>query len=171
VVARIETSTVVAKGVGRPDYSRSVSLASVSTLRGLQVRLSYTYASAELPTLAFPNVYIDILPWPTTDGGVSYIVPSDRSYHLQSLTLTSRRSALKVLALYQFASVEDYYAWNVEKNNGTIYGYEKLELRYSKGLPMLPGRIYVVLFSEWSAEPTFQIDEQEHTLLEEVVYG
>lgn len=166
----LQTFTVPPEGIGKPDYQQHVSLAAVSTQRGVQIRQSYTYYSAPLPTLVYPNAYGDILPWVDSMGVIDYIVPADRPAHLMAYHFQSRRDALKTLQLLRFASWADLLLWNIEKIEGILYGYSDLVLRWSAGLPAVTGRVYAVLFAEWSAEADFVATTYEEAMLEEVVY-
>jgi len=165
------TTPIPAVGVGRPDYTQNIAWAAVSTQRGVQIRQTFHAYGTNVDTLPYPNAYGMVVPWYNHSSAVVYVVPDDLPAHMQSLHLTTPRDVLKTIQLFRFASWADYLLWNVEKLEGELWGYGALTLRWSKGMPAVTGRVYVIGFGEFSNEVHFDVSIQLHNILEEVVYG
>lgn len=165
----METFSVPAKGIGRRDYSRSVDFAVQPTLRGHQGRLNW-YAEWILPTPDFDDSYAAYLQFFDAEGN-SVVLAPDIPYHLHKIAVTTERKALIKVGLYRFASWADFLIFNYDKWYGDIFGYGKAELRFTNGIKTEEGKVYAVIFAEYSEEATFTAHFLVNSLSEEVIYG
>lgn len=166
----VQVFDVPIEGIGRRDYSQAVEVATASSWRGHQRRVSWG-GSYTLPTPVFGLVYITYLPFDVSIEDPLGLFAPATPYYFMSLTVSSIQDALTCVFFANFATWDDVLIFNYDEWFGEIYGYGKASLEYSKGVKTKEGRIYVLGFCTYPESATFTAEFSVHGLQEEVVYG
>jgi len=165
----IKTFNVASRGIGRKDYSLAVEYASQPALKGWQARNNWALDYEDVPTLPYDWAYVIYLGFFDAEGVLHGEVPSGIVNHIYYVGVTSSRKALVVAALYEFASLDDYWAWIVESEYGYVSAYGVAELVFTNGINTKPGRVYAVMWTEYSEKPTFDMRITVNALEEQVI--
>lgn len=165
----IRTFAVTPGGIGRRDYSTAIEYASQPALRGWQGRNNWAADYSGVPTLPFGWAYEMRLGFYTAGGLLVYEAPSDIVNHIYYAGVTSSRKALVNVGLWVFANLADWWAWIVEKSLGWVNGYGAAELEFTKGVNTEAGKVYSIMFGEYSPEPLFDMRITVNALEEEVI--
>jgi len=165
----IKTFAVASKGIGRRDYSLAIEYASQPTVKGWQGRNNWAADYEGVPTLPFGWAYMDRLGFYDAKGNLVYEAPSDIVNHIYYAGVASSRKALVNVGIWVFANEADYWAGIVEKDLGWVSGYGIAELEFTTGINTEAGKVYALLFGEYSEEPTFDMRYTVNALEEEVI--
>lgn len=162
--------TVPSLGIGRRDYSKSIEFATQATTRGHQARVNTIGDYVGVPVTPFPGFGASFITFFDENDALVTEAPGI-PYHIYEVIVTSGRNALVICGLYRFNSVDEAYAWNVEKWYGDIYGYGQASLTFTNGIKTQKGKVYVVGLMEYSEEALCELHLLIHMLTEEVIYG
>jgi hypothetical protein len=148
------TYNVEVEGIGTTDYTVKVerSTAAFYTPSLRQEVFIMRYAGV-LPTLAYPSVYLFVVPMPQEDGSWGYEA-SSIVMHFAEMSFTISSNHLTLTGLLRFASLADYYGFIIAENFPQMYGYNSTKLNYTLGIPTQPGSVYVIIGGFWSSNAT-----------------
>jgi len=165
-----ETFTVPVKGIGRRDYSKAVEYASQPTSRGRLARVNWGINFNGVPWIPFPWVYGWKIVFIDEEGHAVVAAPA-LPRHFYHMGITAKRAALIVVGCYVYADEAHADMWLPEACFGWCYGYGKAELSFTNGVKTEEGKVYSLLFAEYSEEASFDVFITINALLEEVAYG
>lgn len=155
---KVEAFTVATRGVGRKDYSRAVehSVQPFITPTLRQDRFSLTGPLFTVPFQPFPLVWEVPLTMPQEDGSWGWLASSIH-LHFFELGVFIMTNHLVAIGLLRYASIEDFLIGNVAQTSPQIFGYDKANLTFLKGLPTQEGSLYAIMFGGWPDTTTFEV--------------
>lgn len=166
----IKTFTIAPGGIGRRDYSLAIEYASQPTLKGFQARNNWAADYVDVPKLlSFEWIYVDSLGFYDAEGNLHAEAPVGIVNHIYYVGVSSSRKALVSVGLSVFASYADYWDWIGEKVLGLVNGYGIAELEFTAGINTEPGKVYAILWGEYSEELTFDMRYTVNALEEAVI--
>ena len=137
---------VAAKGVGRRDYTGLIEHASVSSYRSFQTRANSSIIATQLVYPAIGSAHAGVLSFYGALSAPSY------PFYYYHLSVTGELDALTLIGLYRFASIADLFAWNWDEWYGDAWGYHKAELDYANGIRTEEGKLYAVMYAQYSVD-------------------
>lgn len=149
---------VVPMGLGRKDYSAGVEKSVQPVVANRTPRISWSWGYLALPSVVYPNFYAT-MPIFFYDEYDNLVTVAPRvPYHMFEIELSSPIGGLVFVGFQRFASLADFWAWNVEKWYGDFYGYGRAKTRYTAGIKTEEGKLYSVSYGVYSELPNFDVD-------------
>jgi hypothetical protein len=149
--------------VGRKDYSLLVERSVAPVMRSHQTRVSWTDYST-LDTVDYPEAYVAPLGF-WIDSTLVYYVPAQEDgkpvkYVLHDIEVSGNRDAVTLAGLCKYSYPDLVFIENI----CSVFGQRSASIHLTKGHVMEPGRLYCVLFAQYSTSPDFTYSVTVHAI-------
>jgi hypothetical protein len=163
-----QTFAVEAKGVGRKDYSTAIATA-VETYITPTLRQDRWFVTGtwEVDLTPVPLAWIILIGMEQEDGSWDWPASSIVS-HFFELHVSIKTSHLVTIGLVRYASLDDCIANIIAERSPQIFGYNKADLIFSRGIPTIKGSVYGILAAGWPDTPTYDLTVNAAGLVSEL---
>ena len=154
MVSQRDATPVIARGVGRRDYTENVERSTQPFVTMTQRQDRFNFAGMwNLTTRTYPSSFVWPFFMPQEDGSWE-LEASTIVAHFFEIGISLTTNHLCVIGLIRYASEADYDASNIAERFPQLFGYGSAKVRYSKGIPTSEGSVYAILFSGWNESAT-----------------